>query len=70
MCQLKKFLSLKIDSEATSLDLIVVAGNKGVVLEDQLALHDVCQHFWDGQSDLIVHYRTSVELSLRFGGGM
>lgn len=58
--QLKKFLSAKLGKQNVAFDLVVVAGSKCVVLEDHSSLHDVCQHFWDGQTDLIIHYRVGV----------
>ena len=53
---MKKFLCMKL-GETCGFEIIIVASGKGVVLDDDLSLRDVCQHFWDGRSDLILHYR-------------
>uniref|UniRef100_A0A7S2H2F0 RING-type E3 ubiquitin transferase n=1 Tax=Octactis speculum TaxID=3111310 RepID=A0A7S2H2F0_9STRA len=55
---MKKFLAQKLNQGTQSnFDIIVVSSEKAVIMDEQLTLKDVCQHFWDGRSDLILHYR-------------
>jgi hypothetical protein len=56
---LKKFLSMKLGDTLSPvrLEVIIIASNTGIVLNEKLSLRDICRHFWDGRSDLVLHYR-------------
>lgn len=61
---MKKFLGLKLSFESyRNLEIIILAGQdpepKAVLLDDELTLKDVCQHFWDGKNDLVLYFRVS-----------
>ena len=59
---MKKYLQLKMktpaNNQALLFEIVIVNGEKAIILDDQLTLKDVCQHFWDGQSDVVLHFRT------------
>lgn len=61
---MKKFLGLKLSFDSyRNLEIIILAGQdpepKAVLLDDELTLKDVCQHFWDGKNDLVLYFRVS-----------
>lgn len=58
---MKKYLTLKMktaDSQSLLFEIVIINGEKAIILDDQLTLKDVCQHFWDGKSDVTLHFRT------------
>mmetsp|Transcript_20907 Transcript_20907/g.48512 ORF Transcript_20907/g.48512 Transcript_20907/m.48512 type:complete len:302 (+) Transcript_20907:140-1045(+) len=59
---MKKYLQLKMktptNNQTLHFEIVIVNGEKAIILDDQLTLKDVCQHFWDGKSDVILHFRT------------
>jgi hypothetical protein len=41
----------------SGLDIIVFSEGQVVILDDNLSLRDICQHFWDERDYLVLHYR-------------
>jgi|AntAceMinimDraft_5_1070358.scaffolds.fasta_scaffold19405_1 hypothetical protein len=55
MDNLKSFLLTKIPGK--QFDIAVIAAGKTLVLNSELTLKEVREHFWDGDNDLVLHFQ-------------
>jgi len=54
---LKSFLRARLNQLGKAFEIMILQGNGAVVLDDDVSLCDVSEHFWNGQEDLNLSYR-------------